>query len=350
MIQLETLKLIFVFIVAFLLSFAATPIVRTLAFKVGAVDVPKDERRVHSKPIPRLGGVAIFYGFIIAVLCFLDISTAVRGILVGSLIIITLGFIDDIADLPAILKLAVQILAAWVVVWHGVKIDLLTNPFAPEGYLQLGMWGVPVTILWIVGITNAVNMLDGLDGLAVGVSSITAVTLFVISITMGQLTTAILSIALAGAGFGFVPFNFHPAKIFMGDTGSTFLGFMLASVSILGLFKVYAIISFAVPFFILGLPILDTGFAILRRIAHGQSPMRPDRRHLHHRLIDKGFSQKQAVTILYILSSLLSLSAIVMMLSDFSHALILIFAVVLLAVVAYTYIFARGERSDLNEE
>lgn len=339
---LEGLRIIFVFIVAWLLAFSATPIVRVLAQKIGAVDVPKDERRLHKEPIPRLGGLAIFYGFIVAVLCFVEITTAVRGVIIGAVIIVTLGVVDDVKPLPAMLKLIVQIFAAWVVVSQGVRIDVFTNPFVADSYFALGAWAVPVTILWIVGITNAVNLLDGLDGLAVGVSSITAVTLVVISMIMRNEAIAILAVALAGAGFGFMPFNIHPAKLFMGDTGSTFLGFMLASISIMGLFKAYAMISFAVPFFILALPIFDTGFAIIRRVLQGKSPMSPDRGHLHHRLIDQGFTQKQAVITLYTISSLLSLSAVVMMLNGVGSGLILIAAVAALAIIGYKFIFEQN--------
>ena len=265
------LRMIFVFIVAGLTSYAATPIVRIIAFKIGAVDVPRDERRVHKKPIARLGGLAIFYGFIVAVFCFCNIDYQLQGILIGSVIIVGLGIIDDIRGIRAIIKLLVQIAAALVVVYHGIRIGGFTNPFG--GYIALGAYAVPITVLWIVGITNAVNLIDGLDGLAVGISSITAISLVTIALITGDYTTALVVLALAGAGFGFIPHNFYPAKIFMGDTGSTFLGFALACISVTGLFKVYAVMSFAVPFLILALPIFDTGFAIVRRIARGQSPM-----------------------------------------------------------------------------
>ena len=167
-------------------------------------------------------------------------------------------------------------------------------------------------MFWIVGITNAVNLIDGLDGLACGVSTISSMTMLVIALTVAEPDVALLMAALAGGCIGFLPYNLNPAKIFMGDTGSTFLGFILATVSIEGLFKSYAIISFAVPFLMLGLPIFDTCFAILRRVSHGQSPMSPDRGHIHHRLIDMGFNQKQAVAVLYVISAILGLSAVVL--------------------------------------
>jgi len=338
MIQIDSIRLIFVFIVAFLLAFSATPIVSVLAHKIGAVDIPKDARRVHKNPIPRLGGLAIFYGFIIAVFCFIDISYQLRGVLLGAVIIVTLGVLDDCLELPAWLKLLIQIGAALLVIYHGVEINTFTNPFGGDP-IPIGIWTIPITILWIVGVTNAVNLLDGLDGLAVGISSITSIVMVIISMLMGQAQIALIAVALAGAGFGFMPFNFHPAKIFMGDTGSTFLGFMLASISIMGLFKIYAMVSFVVPFLILLLPLLDTLIAIIRRLLSGQSPMKPDRGHFHHKLLDSGMTQKQAVITLYTLSGLLSLSAIVMILTGILHGLLLIIAAAILAFFGYKFIF-----------
>ena len=249
----NNLRLFFIFLIAFLMTFSSTPIVSLLASKIGAIDVPNDERRVHAKPIPRLGGLAIFYGFIVAILCLSEIDIKLRGILIGAVVIVIIGVLDDIFDLNAIVKLCFQIIAAVIVVNHGVVIQIFTNPF-PVGnqYLQLGFLSVPITVLWIVGITNAVNLTDGLDGLAVGISSITAMSIFLISLIMGEYTISLLTAALVGACFGFFPYNFYPAKTFMGDTGATFLGFILACISIMGLFKVYAVLSFAVPFIVLG--------------------------------------------------------------------------------------------------
>ena len=323
--------------VAFLISFSATPAVIALANKIKAIDVPKDERRVHKKPIPLIGGLAIFYGFVISVLCFAVIDRPTMGILLGSTIMVTIGVIDDMRDLNAKIKLLFQIISALIVVYFGIEVEYIANPIAnwigPK-YINLGLWSIPITIIWIVGVTNAVNLIDGLDGLAVGVSSIASVALLSLTILSQNLNVAILIAALAGAGFGFLPYNFNPAKIFMGDTGSTFLGFVLACISIQGLMKMYAIISFAVPVLILGLPIFDTAFAILRRIAKKKPIMSPDRGHLHHRLIDMGFSQRQTVTILYTLTSLLCLTAVVMALKDALRGLILVFAVLFVLVIS----------------
>ena len=299
---------------AALVALISTPVVRSLAFRVGAVDVPKDNRRMHNHPIPRMGGLAIFFGFILSVLIFIPLTPELRGMLLGSVVIVILGILDDIFALPALPKFFVQIGAALIAVLEGNRIDFLSNPniFSQDLFWELGLLAVPITALWIVGITNAVNLIDGLDGLACGVSTISSMTLLVIALVMEEPDVAILMAALSGACIGFLPYNLNPARIFMGDTGSTFLGFILAVVSIQGLFKFYTIISFAVPFLMLGLPIFDTCFAILRRVSHGQSPMKPDRGHIHHRLIDMGFSQKQAVAVLYIISAILGLSAVVL--------------------------------------
>lgn len=330
----EILRLLFAFVVAFLISYASTPIAKILAFRIGAVDVPKDNRRMHKKPTARIGGIAIFYGFIISILCFAKIDTALRGILIGCIVIVVLGIFDDIYSLNALFKFFVQIGAALIVVMHGVRIDHISSfGFGSSPYISLGIWSIPITVLWIVGVTNAVNLIDGLDGLAAGVSTISTVSLFAISLVMREPAVAIVTAAVAGSGFGFLPYNIHPAKIFMGDTGSTFLGFILGSISVVGLFKSYAVVSIAVPFLILGLPIFDTAFAIIRRLLHGQSPMHPDRGHVHHRLIDLGFDQKQTVIILLITSGLLSLSAVVLLLCGAQRAIVLIIAVMFLSLV-----------------
>lgn len=330
MIISEKMFIVLALAVAFLISFSATPIVIALAKKIKAVDVPKDARRVHKKPVPLIGGLAIFYGFIVSVMCFAVIDKATMGILIGSVIMVTVGVIDDMNVLSAKVKLLFQIMAAAVAVYFGIEIEYIANPFAafigPE-YINLGLWSIPLTMVWIIGITNAVNLIDGLDGLAVGISSIASVALLSLTLLSRNLNAAILMAALAGAGIGFLPYNFNPAKIFMGDTGSTFLGFVLACVSVQGIMKMYAIISFAVPVLILGLPIFDTLFAIIRRALTGKPIMSPDRGHLHHRLLDMGFSQRQTVAILYTLTSILCLTAVVMSIKDTLRALVLVFAV-----------------------
>ncbi len=323
------------FLAAGAVSFASTPLVRMLAEKIGAIDVPRDARRMHKKPIPRLGGLAIFFGFLFAILLFGRIDHQTRGILLGAVIIVVLGVIDDSHPLGPKLKFAVQVAAALMPVLHGVVIERFSNPniFSDNPYINLGVLSIPLTIVWIVGITNAVNLIDGLDGLAIGVSSIACFSLFAIAVMVSEPFVAIIMAALAGACIGFMPYNLNPARMFMGDTGATFLGYMLAVVSIQGLFKFYAVVSFAVPFLILGLPIFDTLYAIVRRLRHGQNPMQPDRGHVHHRLIDMGFSQKQSVAILYAMSGILGLSAVVLTTSGELKAMLLLIAVIVAAMI-----------------
>ena len=332
-------------VAALLVSFVSTPVVKALAQKMGAVDVPKDARRMHDHPIPRMGGLAIFFGFMLSVLVFLPLTEQLRGMLLGASLIVVLGILDDIYALSAKLKFVVQIVAALIAVSQGNVITVLSNPniFSDDPFWDLGILSVPVTVLWIVGITNAVNLIDGLDGLACGVSTISSMTMLVIALVVAEADVAIIMAALAGACIGFLPYNLNPAKIFMGDTGSTFLGFILAVVSIQGLFKFYTFISFAVPFLMLGLPIFDTCFAIIRRLAKGQSPMAPDRGHIHHRLIDMGFSQKQAVAMLYVISAILGLSAVVLTTSGVLRAMFFLAALAVAGgVAAMLYLSHNG--------
>lgn len=338
--------------VAAVVSFLSTPMVKTLAYKVGAIDVPKDNRRMHTVPIPRLGGLAIFLAFLLSVLCFAKIDRQMQGILLGSVMIVILGVMDDIMALKALPKLIVQIAAAGVAVYHGCVIQFLSNPnvFSSMTYWNLGWLSIPVTIIWIVAITNAVNFIDGLDGLAVGVSAISTASLMVIAIMVSELNIAIILAALFGACLGFIPYNKNPAKIFMGDTGATFLGYILATLSVTGLFKLYAIISFAVPFLILGVPIFDICFAFLRRIAKGQNPMVADRGHVHHRLIDMGFSQKQSVAIAYMLTAILGLAAVVLTSSGELKALILIGAVFVVGAIGMKLIFSARETPEPEDK
>ena len=341
------------FAVAAVLSYFFTPPVKNFAHKVGAIDVPKDARRMHKKPIPRLGGLAIYGGFLCSILIFGQLDETMLCVLLGAAIIVALGIFDDVLALGAKLKFVVQIVAAAIPVCIGdLQIGLFTNlnPLSDTPFVHLGILAVPVTIIWIVGITNAVNLIDGLDGLAVGVSSIAAITMLAVALLTGNMPIAITMAALAGACIGFMPYNLNPAKIFMGDTGSTFLGYMLATVSIMGLFKFYAVISFAVPFLILGLPIFDTANAIIRRVAAGRSPMSPDRGHVHHKLIDMGFNQKQAVAILYAISATLGLTAVVLTSSGEVKAIVLLLAVLAAILVGAGFIYGAEHWSKHASE
>ena len=337
---------------AAVVALISTPVVRRLAFRVGAVDVPKDNRRMHDHPIPRMGGLAIFLAFLLSALIFLPLTQQLRTMLMGAVIIVVLGIFDDIYALPALPKLLVQIAAALVAVLGGSRIVILSNfnIFSSEPYWELGWLSIPITVLWIVGITNAVNLIDGLDGLACGVSTISAMSMLVIALLrVNELDVAVMMSALAGACIGFLPYNFNPAKIFMGDTGSTFLGFVMATVSVNGMFKQYTIISFVVPFLVLGLPIFDVCFAVVRRVSHGQSPMTPDRGHVHHRLIDMGFSQKQAVGVLYVISAILGLSAVVLAVTNALKAMVFLLAMGAAAAIAWR-VFLAGPVHEKPEE
>lgn len=293
-----------------LLAFALTPIVRVLAIKIKAIDVPTDGRRMHRKPIPRIGGLAIFLAFTITSVGFCRLDRELATILVGGCTLVLLGILDDVYRLNAFLKLAVQIVVALFAVSQGVTIDFIG---IGGRYIPFGAWSVPITVLWIVGLTNAVNFIDGLDGLACGVSAISSISLFLVMLLSGSSGVhCLITAILAASCLGFLPFNTNPAKIFMGDTGALFLGYTLSVISVSGVFKIDMLLAFFVPLIIFGFPLADTAFAVIRRLAHGKSPFAPDRGHLHHRLMDMGFGQKQSVRILYALCAILGISAIML--------------------------------------
>ena len=316
-----------------LVSLIATPFIILLAKKTGAMDEP-DARKVHKKPIPRIGGLAIYAGFIASIIFMaikfgLDaemIRETVGLVLSGSLIV-ALGLVDDYKNLPAKIKLLGQICAAAVLVlFFDVRIDFVTDPFGD--YIYLEWFAIPATMFWLVGLTNTVNLIDGLDGLAAGVASIASFTIMLIALEQGFVLVAIMTAALAGAAVGFLKYNFNPAEIFMGDTGSMFLGFMLAGISVTGAVKSVATIALVVPIFALGLPILDTTFAIVRRLRGGVPIFKPDKGHLHHRLLSVGFTQRQAVLLMYVISALFGLSAIALTAVSYQIAVLILFVVV----------------------
>jgi len=302
-------KFIIVFLVALAISYILTPYAKKVAYKIGAIDIPKDNRRVHTKPMPRLGGLAIYMAFLITALLTLELTAELVGILIGATMIVGIGIIDDCKQISAKLKLLVQILAALVVIYSGVKIEFIGYPLNKG----LGMLSVPITIFWIVGITNTVNLIDGLDGLAAGVSFIAALTLAYVAYGQAPAigaTMAMLLVILAGGILGFLPYNFNPAQIFMGDTGALLIGFLLATISVEGLIKSATTLAVAIPVLALGVPVFDTTFAIIRRLVNKRPIMEADKGHLHHRLLEHGFSQKQTVLVLYFISALLGGSAV----------------------------------------
>lgn len=298
------------FMEALVVTLVLTPIVRAGALRAGLVYMP-NSRTVHRQPMPVLGGIAIFVGFMVVVLHRVGLGRDVLGLLAGAAVVFAVGVRDDIRELRPLPKFAGQIVAAIVAVYLGVRIEFVTNPFGP-GMIYLGWWGIPVTFFWILALTNVVNFLDGLDGLAAGVSSIAAFALFCVAAARGQAFAATLAIALAGSAVGFLPFNFNPAKIFMGDAGAMFLGFAIAVISVEGALKGAATIALAIPMFALGVPIIDTAFAIARRVHNGTPFYQADRDHIHHRLLARGFSHRGAVVLIYLVSGVLASFAVLM--------------------------------------
>lgn len=315
---------------AFLLAYSITPAVRVLAFKIGAVDVPLDDRRIHKKPIPRIGGLAIYLGFTLTTALFCEVSHELVTIWIGGGALVILGILDDIFRLNPWIKLAVQFLVAGFAVCNGCLINHINLGGV---YVELGHFSSPLSILWIVGLTNAINFIDGLDGLACGVSAISSLSLLFVVLLHGDFVSSIVCAILFGACLGFLPFNSNPARIFMGDTGALFLGYSLAVLSVHGVFKMHAVLSFIAPLMIFALPIFDAAYAILRRVLSGKSPFAPDRGHIHHRLIDMGFTQKETVKILYAICGILGLVAVVCTEAMFSTTRI--FKAVVIAVIAF---------------
>lgn len=323
---------------AFLISLLTTPVAKRISINWNAIDYPR-ARSVHKEPIPRMGGLAIVFGFLITLVVILPftkdvIVTQMIGLAIGALIIVFVGIVDDIYTLGAKVKLVFQIIAALVVVFSGTRIDVVFWPF--NTYLQ--GFSIPITIFWIVGLINAVNLIDGLDGLAAGVSSIGAFCLMILCIITGSELAVVLTAAIAGSCMGFLPRNFSPAEIFMGDTGATFLGYVFAVSSIIGVFKGYTLLAILIAVFSLGLPILDTMFAMFRRVViEKKSFMQADRGHLHHKLIDSGYSQAQAVMILYGLSFLSACIAILIALRDFRAVITVGIFIFIFSLMFYVY-------------
>ncbi|MEN6302406.1 MAG: MraY family glycosyltransferase [Armatimonadia bacterium] len=300
--------------VAAAIAAALTWPVRALAFKLGAVAQPGG-RRIHQKPTAQAGGLAIYIGFWVALLLLVrPLPHGVVGVVIGSLVLLVICLIDDIKNLPAVPRLFGQLAVAVIAYYGGVRIEGLTSPLSALSggyhYVPLDWLSAPLTILWIMGITNAMNWLDGLDGLVAGVAAMAGLTVMVGAATTGSPFVAIAGGAVAGACLGFLPFNFNPAKIFMGDTGAMFLGYILACISVIGPFKSTTAIAVLVPLLVLGVPIFDTTTAIARRLREGRSPLSADRGHIHHRLIDSGMSVRQAVLFIYLLTGILCLVAL----------------------------------------
>ncbi len=356
-------------ILAFLVSFLVTPVVRRIALKAGVLDIPDNDRRIHKFPIAKMGGIAIAVGFFVVLLLnfilkqfgivkLLPPNQQLIGLVVGLLLIMVMGFLDDLFEIHSIIKFIFQFAAAGVVILSGTQISSFTNPFMPTGWITLDpIVSIILTLIWIVGITNAINFIDGMDGLAGGVSAISLLSIFVISIIMGtpdMLRVSVLVVALAGAILGFLPYNINPAKIFMTDIGSNFIGFALAVISIQGALKSYAAVALAIPILAFGIPLFDVAFAIVRRVKHKRKITDPDRGHLHHRLLDLGFSQKQVVFILYLVSAIMGGLAIVFIMfmnkrtsaMDSVGTIILIVVVSILLTIGVKFISYLSTKKD----
>ncbi len=346
------------------LSFAAatltgavlTPVVRDLAHRAGCLDHALTARKIHGKPVPRLGGVAIVLAFFapLVALFFVNSDVGSRfyadppkafGLIGGGLVIAALGIFDDLRGANAKTKFVVQFTVAGAMYALGYRIDIIANPFGPE--FQLGFLGLPFTLIWIVGVTNAMNLIDGLDGLAGGVALIAVVTTFVVAAKGGEPLMLLFTAALAGAVLGFLFYNFNPATIFMGDTGSMFLGFVLATTAIRAHQKSSAAVTILVPIIALGIPIADTLLAIARRAARGAPLFSADRGHIHHRLLDLGLTHRQTVLAIYGASCVLGVVAISVACTSSSHAIWFLLA---LAAVGYLSLRRLGfTRVNLRE-
>lgn len=350
------------FLMSFIVTFMATPYTIKIAHKVGAVDVPKDERRMHKKAMPKFAGPAVILGFLASVIYLFIIMSMentinlfgpesygmkLLGMFLGIVVISITCIIDDLITIRPLVKLIGQVIAAIVVVVFGVRIGDFNIAFFNTS--ELGeIFSIILTIIWIVGVTNAINLIDGLDGLAAGISVISAISLLVIFVLNGSpLVSIVLITALAGALVGFLPFNFSPAKTFIGDTGSNFLGFSLSIIAILGVAKTYTIAVIVLPLIVLGLPIFDTLWAIIRRLIKGKSIkaiFKADKGHLHHRIVAKGYSQKQAVLILYGIGATFGIFAVILLDSGIWKALSFLLMVIVAIGLGY-----KNFQEDKNE-
>ncbi|MEG1344448.1 MAG: MraY family glycosyltransferase [Clostridia bacterium] len=347
-------------IVVFICSLVITPLVIKFSKKFNLVDIPKDSRRVHIKPMPRVGGIAIvlsmFIGFAIYYFITKDIpSIALNekflGYIIGAFIIFLMGLIDDVFNLRARYKFVFQLAAGCVIYYFGMRISGIKIPFIYTDLISFGWLSFPITLTWIIGVTNAVNLIDGLDGLAAGISAISATALLTIFIaTSASLEAIIITAVLVGATLGFLPYNFNPAKTFMGDVGSNFLGFTLAVVSMLGFAKGYTLLAIIAPILALGVPIFDTVFAMVRRFLKGQPMLKPDGAHVHHRLINRGLTQRQAVLVLYTVTSVLCIIAVVIISADIWKLILLILATVCFVILGYISMKRTKEHPEDNQK
>lgn len=347
---MHTKEIIYMIVIPFLFVLAITPFIKRVAKHIGAMDIP-NERKVHKVPIPRLGGLGIYMGFILGYVLFGTMSLKMNAILIGSFIIIITGIIDDINPIPAKIKFLFQIVAASIVAFYG-KI-LLSDLSAFGFYIEFGIFSYPITILFIVSIINCINLIDGLDGLAAGLSSIYFITIGIVIV--GWMHTfeldAVITFVMLGSTLGFLCHNFNPAKIFMGDSGSMFLGYMIAVIALLG-FKNVTLTTLLVPICLLAIPIMDTLFAIIRRVINKKPIGEPDKKHLHHQLLNLNISHRNTVLIIYFVDILFAGAMLVYMLYDRMVGVILysILFIIVLIFVLKTNIIVEHKKKQSNEK
>ncbi|MBP1948797.1 glycosyltransferase family 4 protein [Virgibacillus litoralis] len=325
--MINYIDLTIAFFIALIATFLLTYPVKKLAIKIGVVDLP-NHRKIHTKVTPRLGGLAIFLGVFLGALYLQPQHEHLPEIILGAVVILITGALDDRYNIRPVVKLGGQLIAASFLLSSGLIIDKITLPIL--GMIDLGFVSVLVTVLWVVGITNAINLIDGLDGLATGVTTIALTSMFIMALIDVQIMAAYLCIVLIGANLGFLYHNFYPAKIYMGDTGSNFLGYAIAVVSMLGLFKNIALFSFIIPIIVLAVPIFDTLFAIVRRAYNKENIMMPDNKHIHYQLLASGFSHRKTVLIIYAFSTLFGAMAILFSNATLTTSLIITFIVLAL--------------------
>ena len=348
------MKYLLMVLVTFVIALGVTPLAIKLAPRIGAVDVPGEARRMHSKTMPRFGGLAMFAAAEAGLGIFLHSDPKVLVIMLGGLLIYLVGAVDDLKGLPPKVKFLLQMVCAAVIFMGGVKIETIKNPisgfsgFTGEMYITFPEpVSFVITVIWIVGLTNTVNLIDGLDGLAAGVSCIASACIAYCAVLSGQLSVGLAMLAVTGATLGFLPYNFHPAKTFMGDSGSLFLGFMIAVISILGSAKGATLIATLVPFLVLGLPIFDTAFAIIRRWVNGCPIMMADRGHIHHRIMNTGIGQRRTVLIMYCISAIMGMIATLVVQRIMVQAAVL---AVIAAVLVCVFVADQGSMKEIMKE
>lgn len=345
--MINYIDLLIAFFIALFASFLLTYPVRKLAIKWNIVDLP-NYRKIHTEITPRFGGIAIFIGSMLGLLYLLPSNEHMFAIVSGAFVIVITGALDDRYDIRPIVKLTGQFIAASFLVSSGLIIEQVTLPFL--GKIDLGFISVLVTVFWVIGITNAINLIDGLDGLATGVSTIALISILIMAIIDAQIIVVYFSTVLIGANLGFLYHNYYPAKIYMGDTGSNFLGYMIAVISMLGLFKNVALLSFLIPIIILAVPIFDTLFAIIRRMRNNESIMVADNKHVHYQLLRIGLSHRMSVLIMYVFSALFGGLAILFSLAPFKLSIVIaLFIFILIHIFAeMAGLVLDGQRPVVN--